>query len=176
MLKTRIKATKPLIAVLLVCLFALSGCSSEGDAKAFVVFNSQLGDFSIQLSKAYGDKKQEEASGFLMTTFTHDSGKQIRIVEEKAPSYKVDDVYFEEELKADAELHVERTEKLEMESFGTVYGALIEDHTLMQNLFYYKFNVGVNVATVLFSQTGPISEVDEKQIKQAISTLKLLKP
>ncbi len=172
MQKINLRAVGILFVTVLMAVFVLVGCSEQEKPAEVVAFKSQLGDFTLDLPVVYKETAREKITGFLMTTFSTEAGKQIRIIEEEAPGYKVDEVFFEEELTADPELHVERTEKLEMETFGTVYGALIEDHTLYQHMFYYKFNNGENVATILFSQGDAISEIDETQIKAMITSLK----
>lgn len=171
----KLRVSKTSFRFLAFCLMAflvlglMAGCQP---AKETETFKSQLGDFTLEIPTKFEQSGQEDYNGFLMTTFTAETGKQIRIIEEKAPGYTVDEKYMETELTAVEEMQVERTEKLEMETFGTVYGALVEDHSLNQYMFYYKFGVGENVATVLFSQAKPISEIDEQDIKAVISSLK----
>lgn len=155
----------------IICLLMLVGVGCQAD-KATQTFTSQLEDFTMEIPLKYALKGTEDYNGFMMMTYTTEGGQQLRIIEEKAPGYTVDEAYIEQELTAVEEMHVERTEKLDMAAFGTVYGALVEDHTLNQYMFYYKFNVGENVATVLFSQAKPISEIDEKAIKATIASLK----
>lgn len=158
------------IALVVLVLMTLVGCGKDTGTFAYA---SPLKSYTFDISNQYTQGDSEVVMGFNMTSFDSESGKQIRVIEEVAPGYTVDEAYLEEELTVVEEIHVERIEKLDMATFGAVYGALLEDHSLNQYMFYYKFNVGEDVVTVLFSQATPLTEVDEKQIKAMIATLRL---
>ncbi len=169
------KALKWVSLVLTFALLTLVGASMVGCQKAeekTTIFESQLGSFTIAFDSKYVEKAKSQEDIYYITTLEAPDGKQIRIVEEKDAAYTVDEAYLEEELTVVDEIETKRTEILDVEGFGKIYGALLFDNSLNDHLFYYKFNSGTTVGTVLFSNKRALTQDDEAAIKTMISTLK----
>jgi hypothetical protein len=163
------------VCLILIIAFAFMSCQKpEEDITIEPDFKieGQVVKFSMMLDNKYTLKNQETYDIFFMSTYEAADGKQIRVIEEEAPGYTVDEAYLEEELTAIEEIITERTEILDVAGFGKLYGALLEDHTLGDYMFYYKFNVGEDVVTVLFHNKKKFTSVDEASVKRMISTVK----
>ena len=158
-----------LAMALLATTISMIGCQKA--EKKTTVFESQLGSFTIALDSKYTEKAKTQEDIYYITTLEVPDGKQIRIVEEKDAAYTVDEAYLEEELTVVHEIETIRTEILDVEGFGKIYGALLHDESLNDHLFYYKFNAGTTVGTVLFSNKKPLTQDDETAYKTMISTL-----
>ncbi|MCK8059269.1 MULTISPECIES: hypothetical protein [unclassified Fusibacter] len=161
---------KKLIGALILVLL-LAGC--QKDSIEYQTITSSLGDINFNMEKAYELKDDEVIENFHMTTYEKADGKQIRIVSEENAAYVVDESVLEEELTQVDEIHVERTEILDIEGFGKVYGALLDDSQLAGMMFYYKFNAGTTVYTILFINGEDFTKEEEAKVKAMITTLKL---
>jgi hypothetical protein len=160
---------KKLIAVLMFVLL-VAGCSKSGIE--YQTITTSLGDLSLDIESIYELKDDETIDAFQMTTYETTDGKQIRILSEANAGYTVDESVLEDELTQVDEIHVERTEVLDIEGFGKVYGALLEDSQLAGMMFYYKFSVKDAVYTVLFINGENFTKDEEARVKAMITTLK----
>lgn len=158
------------LVLLLIMTVGMVGCQKAEEKTT--IFESQLGSFTIAFDSKYVEKAKSQEDIYYITTLEAPDGKQIRIVEEKDAAYTVDEAYLEEELTVVDEIETKRTEILDVEGFGKIYGALLYDDSLNDHLFYYKFNSGTTVGTVLFSNKRALTQDDEAAIKTMISTLK----
>lgn len=164
---------KKIIYVILVCLFAVVMSACQSESVNYQLITSSIGDLTMEIEESYQLKEDEVLDQFHMTTYENEQGKQIRLVSEEKASYTVDEAVLEDELSQVDEIHVERTEIVEIENFGKVYGALLEDSQLAGMMFYYKFNVKESVYTLLFINGSPFTKEEEAMVKTMISTLKV---
>jgi hypothetical protein len=161
---------KKLVAVLMFVLL-VAGCSTSGIE--YQTITTSLGDLRLDIEAIYELTDDETIDAFHMTTYETKDGKQIRILSEANAGYTVDESVLEDELTQVDEIHVERTEVLDIEGFGKVYGALLEDSQLAGMMFYYKFSVNDSVYTVLFINGENFTKDEESRVKAMITTLKI---
>lgn len=144
----------------------------EVNQATFSTYTTWLGDVSLDIEDGYQFVEKYEDNAFKTELFSNDNGSDLRIISEENVTYIIDETTFKEELTVTDEIHVVRTEILDIENFGVVYGALLDDHQLNVDIFYYKFANGDNMYSVMFIGNPEISEYDESKIKQMITSLK----
>lgn len=144
------------------------------DQVTFSPYTTWLGDISLDIEDGYQfiEKYEDDKFNFKTEVFNKENGMSLRIISKESADYTIDEAKFEEELTVSDEIHVIRTEVLDIKDFGKVYGALLDDSQLNIEMFYYKFAVGDNVYSIVFVGNPKISEYDEGKIKRMITSLK----
>lgn len=156
--------------MILVLLVGFTACVAK-DAEGFQGANSK---WSITLTDKFGEGVVQKSESMLTTSFKTGDGLELKIIEVSNPGYVADEKRLEEETTAVDELEPTRSEVLTIEKFGKVYGAVVTDHTLSNDMFYYMTNVGDDVIYLLFiMKEGQLTEEREKQIKGIVTTLTL---
>ena len=162
------------VAILMMLFVLLSGCGEKGD---HFTYKGIEGDWSIQLPKAF-EKSSEEKNDQLhmsLTIFKDGKGRILNVGEIADPGIEVNQEALAEEVALDSYLHLERTETIDLKGVGTIYGALIDDHSTGQVMLYYKLKLENKVLTFILQQKDEFTLEEEAKIKSMMTTLKTLK-
>ncbi|MBB6217671.1 hypothetical protein HNQ80_003794 [Anaerosolibacter carboniphilus] len=162
------------VAVLMMLFVLLSGCGESGE---YFTYKGLDEDWSIQLPKTF-EKANEEKNEQLkmsLTIFKDNQGRILNIGEILDSSIEVNEETLKEEVALDSYLHLERTETIDLKSVGTLYGALIEDHSTGQFMLYYKLKLEDKVLTFILQQKEEFTLEEEAKVKSMMTTLKKLK-
>ncbi|MDF2548701.1 MAG: hypothetical protein K0R93_3599 [Anaerosolibacter sp.] len=160
-------------AVLMMLFVLLSGCGEKAEV---FTYKGLDGDWSIQIPNTF-EKTNEEKNDQLnmsLTIFQDDQGRMINIGEILDPTIEVNEEALKEEIALDSYLILERTETIDIKGVGTLYGALLEDHSTEQFMFYYKLKLEDKVVTFIIQQKKEFTFEEEAKVKSMMTTLKKL--
>ncbi|MFZ5969448.1 MAG: hypothetical protein ACOYVK_19995 [Bacillota bacterium] len=161
-----------LLCMVLILIFVFSGCQKDN----YFTYKSDDNDWSMKIPKTFQKESEETIAEIKlkMIVFKDNKGKTFSINEIIDPDMEISEESLKIEMEADTYLKPERTEIMDVEGFGKIYGVLFEDHATESNVWYYRVRLDDKVTSFAIYQKSKFTFEEETEIKSFLSTLKKL--
>lgn len=163
---------KAVVFILIVLLF-LGGCNAK--PKDYFTVEGHDQDWTLELPMSFELSEEENHEEFKIyaKTFKNSNGMALNIMESPDEGAKIaSEESLKESLSIDNYFALERTETIDLEGIGKIYGALVEDHATESHIFFYQLNLNGKLISIGIYQRKPFTMEEEAQIKGMITTLK----